>query len=149
MLKRTHLAVGLGVALYFLPFIKHPVSFIPIVLIASLIPELGNLSHTGEHVFLKSIGKIFSPFNKILRSYTLLVAISIILALFYPILALPFFLGYSFTLSLDTFTKEGIQPFWPSKKKTSGHIETGNRVDRTIFYVLIVVDIALLIKLFI
>jgi inner membrane protein len=85
----------------------------------------------------------------ILHSYTLCIAIALALAFFYPILAFPFFLGYSSHLFLDAFTPDGIKPFWPFiKKKSTGKIDTGGKVDLAIFTVMIFVNIALLAKLF-
>jgi len=71
------------------------------------------------------------------------------LTAFYPVLALPFFLGYSFNLTLDAFSTKGIVPFWPFKKKLSGKIMPGGRIDNIIFYLFILFDLALLIKFFI
>jgi len=84
----------------------------------------------------------------LIHTYTFCMGISIVLAFFYPVLALPFFLGYSFHLTLDAFSTEGIVPFWPLTKKTSGKVRTGGSVDAAIFYILLLVDFALLVKLF-
>jgi len=146
MIRKTHLALGVGVALYFLPHVNSKLIFFPAVIVSSLIPGLGS-------IFSKK--KIFRGDNsglkgKILNSYLTCVLISIFFALTYPVLALPFFLGYSFTLSMNTFSTDGIRPFWPiMKKPTKGHISPGGRLDSALFYVFVLFDIALLMKLII
>jgi len=145
MIKRTNLALGVSVALFFIPHVNHKFVFFVTVLVSTLIPEFNfSLSKSG----FKGTRHI-SFLRKLLRTYITPTIISIILAFAYPILALPFFLGYSFTLSLDAFSKEGIQPFWPlSKKHTSGHITSGRKSDTVLFYALVIFDIALLIMMF-
>lgn len=145
MIKRTHLALGCGLALYFLPHVKDKLIFFLIVLISSLLPNIGEISSLRKG--RDKQGK--STINRgILHTYTLCILISILLTFFYPIAALPFFIGYSFHLTLDSFTSEGIQPFWPFKKRIHGKISAGGRIDKIIFYIFSLVDIALLIKLF-
>jgi membrane-bound metal-dependent hydrolase YbcI (DUF457 family) len=46
----------------------------------------------------------------------------------FPVIALGFFLGYGLHLFADSFTKEGITPFYPfSRMKSSGGITTGGK----------------------
>ncbi len=141
MLNKTALALSVGVALYFLPHVNSKEIFIPVVILSGFIPQLGTLK--------KNKIKENSFIEKLLKNYIACVLGAIILAFSYPVFALPFFIGYSFNLTLNAFSKDGIQPFWPlTKKKTSGSIVSEGKVDNTIFYVLIIVDIALLIKIF-
>jgi len=146
MLIRTHLAVGLAAALYFLPHMNERVLFIPVVLIASLIPELGNIifSREGKH---KKLIKTSTPFGGITRTYTTCIIASVVLVFIYPLIAFPFFLGYSFNLFLNAFTPEGITPFWPSKRKTTGKVSVGGTIDYTIFVLFVIFDIGLALKL--
>lgn len=148
MMLRTHLAVGIAVALYFLPHVSNKIVFLPVVLIASLLPDIGAVFSMRNRKVFKSMRKL--PFaGKVIKTYTLCIAVTILLALFYPVLALPFFLGYSFHLFLDTFTPEGIVPFWPiSSKRAEGHIATGGTIDIVILGVFAIFDFALLVKLF-
>jgi len=147
MLTKTHLALGLGIALYFLPHVNDKLIFFVVLMASSILPDLGT-------IISKDNRKIFSfpgskSLYKIAHSYTICIPLSIAVAILYPVLALPFFLGYSFHLSLEVFTTEGIQPFWPSKKKSTGPISPGGKIDQTIFYLFVIFDLALLIKLFI
>jgi membrane-bound metal-dependent hydrolase YbcI (DUF457 family) len=147
MFTKTHIALGIGIALFFLPHINEKLIFFSVVLASSILPDLGT-------VISKDNKKLFSfpgsqSLYKASHSYTICVPIALILAFFYPVLALPFFLGYSFHLALESFTIDGIQPFWPYKKKSTGPIAPGGRVDQTVFYMLLIFDFGLLIKLFI
>ena len=147
MMLKTILALGAGVALYFMPHVNNKLIFLPIVIISSLIPEIGMLIKMKPELFARTQNSNF--IDKILKNYIVCILASVILAFSYSMFALPFFLGYSFTLSLNAFSKEGIQPFWPlTSKKTSGSIVTGGGIERTLFYVFLVFDIALLVKLF-
>ncbi|MEX0920342.1 MAG: metal-dependent hydrolase [Candidatus Pacearchaeota archaeon] len=131
MLKKTHFIIGIFIALYFLPYVNYKVVFFPVVLLASLIPDLDSfISSRNKYNTIKTIkSKISKDF---MHSYTLCVLISILLAFFYPILAFPFFLGYSFHLFLDSLTVEGISPFWPLKARTKGFITFGGKTEKTI-----------------
>jgi len=148
MLVKTHLAVGLAVALYFLPFINSKLIFIPVVLLASLLPDIDSgFSTAGKHAIFRPLQWITNH-RGIIHSYTVCIAAAIALAFFYPVLSFPFFLGYSFHLVLDSFTPKGIRPFWPLKGKSTGKIVVGGRIEDTILVMMIIVNVALLIRFF-
>lgn len=143
------MAVGLAIALYFLPFANHKLLFIPVILISSLLPDIDSaFSVIGRK-------KIFRPVQMVLthrgplHSYTVCILISLLFAFLYPIFALPFFLGYSFHLFLDSFTINGIKPFWPLKYQSSGVVKTGGIIDTWIFLIFIIIDILLFLLIFI
>jgi membrane-bound metal-dependent hydrolase YbcI (DUF457 family) len=146
MMMKTHLALGAAVALYFLPHVKDKVIFFPVVILATLLPDLSNLNfwRKGKPRTLKKI----PLFDYLFKTYTFCIGVTVLLALFYPLLALPFFLGYSFHLITDAFTPEGIQPFWPLGKRSTGRVKTGGTIDTTLFIVFVIVAFALFIKLF-
>ena len=75
----------------------------------------------NEHFYLLEITNT----SKTTTSFNILA--SIILATFFPILSLGFFIGYSVHLIADSFTRAGIQPFWPLKVRRSGFITNGGR----------------------
>jgi len=145
MLKRTHLSISMASLLYFAPYMAHQIIFSGILLAATMIPDI-------DHGF-SSLGrrKIFRPVQWMtvhrgfLHSYTCCILMSVIVMLFWPIAALPFFLGYSFHLFADSFTQDGIQPFWPHKKKSSGPIRAGGFTEKIVFIVFIGLDILLAI----
>jgi membrane-bound metal-dependent hydrolase YbcI (DUF457 family) len=148
MLRRTHIAIGLAIGLYFLPFINHKLLFIPIILIASVLPDIDSISsHIGKRKIFRPLQAIFVHRGP-LHSYTFCVGFSFVFAFIYPVVALPFFLGYSFHLFADSFTRRGLRPFWPLKFVSSGVVRTGRIVDRTIFYTMVIIDLFLFILLF-
>lgn len=139
---KTHLAIGLAVALYFLPFVNDEFIFFSMVIISTLLPEAGSV--------LTFIKKKKSPKPeknpgsvRVIHTYTFAVAVSIFFALFYPVLALPFFIGYSFHLFADSFTIQGIKPFWPLKYTSTGPVRVGGSMERGIFVSFILVDLVL------
>lgn len=149
MLLRTHVAVGLAVAFYFLPHVVNKLYFIPVVLIASTLPDIDTgYSSIGRKKIFRPV-QLMTKHRGIFHTYTLCIAVSILFAFFYPVIALPFFLGYSFHLILDTFTPQGITPFWPLKIRVSGNVKTGGTIDTAIFYISLIFAVALLIKFFI
>ncbi len=149
MMLRTHLAIGAGIILFFLTSITYKIAFIPVVLIASIAPDIDTgFSYLGRK-------KIFSVFQFIFKhrgfvhSFTICVLLSILFAFFWPVIALPFFLGYGGHLFADSLTLEGINPLWPFKFKSSGKIRTGGRVEDGVFLAFLVIDLALALFLFI
>jgi len=131
MFKRIHLLIGVFIALYFLPVVNHKIVFFPMVLAASFIPDLDAV------IAPKRDFKILQPlknqtYKDFMHSYTVCVILSIIVALLYPILALPFFIGYSVHLFFDSLTLIGICPFWPSKSRITGFISPGSKTEKTI-----------------
>ena len=85
----------------------------------------------------------------IFHSYTFAIIVAILLAMFLPILAFPFFLGYSVHLFADSFTVKGIKPFWPLKFTSSGKVATGGKIEIVIFWVFIFINVFLLAFLFV
>lgn len=151
MLKRTHLALGFALAFYFMPNIKsNKFIFLGIVLFASILPDIetGFLSKGKGGLLNFWPFKWFKNKNWLFHTYTFLIPIIIFFSFFYPVWAFPFFLGYSFHLFLDSFSPQGITPFWPLKKKSTGMITPGGKIDFVLFYVFIILDIALFAKLF-
>jgi membrane-bound metal-dependent hydrolase YbcI (DUF457 family) len=147
MLRRTHLAIGLAVSLYFLPYVNYQWIFIPVLLISSLLPDIDSgFSKLKVNSFFKSVQPVIEN-RGVFHTYTVCVVLSVLIALIYPIAALPFFLGYSFHLFLDSFTPQGIRPFWPLKGESKGFIRDGGRTENTIFAVFVIIDVLFLVML--
>lgn len=143
MIWKTHLAIGLSAALFFLARITEPIIFVPIVLISSLFPDIDSgASYLGQKIIFKPV-QMVSDHRGIFHSYTMAVFLSIVLAYFFPVFALPFFIGYSFHLFADSFTTQGIRPFWPLKSVSTGSVSTGGKVEKAIFYTFILIDLVL------
>jgi membrane-bound metal-dependent hydrolase YbcI (DUF457 family) len=148
MIWKTHVAIGLAVALFFSAHVNKPLIFVPIVILASFFPDIDSgFSYIGRNPIFKPVQWTTSH-RGIIHSYTFCIALSLLIALFYPILALPFFLGYSFHLFADSFTQQGIKPFWPLKTVSKGTVTTGGKVDKTIFYIFVFIDCILLGTIF-
>ncbi|MBX4196453.1 metal-dependent hydrolase [Candidatus Pacearchaeota archaeon] len=133
MIMRTHLALGIAAMLFFLPHAEHIFVFIPVILIATLLPDIDSgFSYMGKKPLFRPI-QWFSKHRGFIHSFTFCTLVAVVLSLYFPIAALPFFLGYSFHLLIDSFTIEGIQPFWPLKGKVHGGIKTGGRIEDGLF----------------
>ncbi len=149
MMFRTHFAFGLLIGLLFLPHVQHILIFLPVLLVSSLIPDIDTAqSFIGRRAW------IFRPMQWIVRhrsfihSFTFCIAVTLLFVLYIPIIALPFFLGFSTHLFADALTVEGIRPFWPSKTELAGKIRTGGKREAGIFIFVVVLDIALIVNLF-
>ena len=144
MIWKTHLAIGLAVALLFLNHVSKPLIFIPVVLFFSLFPDIdSSFSFIGKKIIFRPL-QWSVEHRGIIHSYTICIALSLLMAFFYPVLALPFFLGYSFHLFADSFTQQGIKPFWPLKAVSKGSVSTGGKVEKAIFYTFVIVDSVLI-----
>lgn len=148
MLMRGHLVVALAFGLVFLPNVSNKLLFLPVLLIASLIPDLDvTNSYVGNNLFLRPF-QWFIKHRGFIHSLTFCAVISFVLAFFLPVLALPFFLGYASHLLVDSFTVEGIRPFWPMKKEVAGILRVGGKTESGLFYMFVLIDVLLVIRLF-
>jgi len=146
MMAKTHFAIGVAIALFFLPKVTHKWIFVPLVLLASILPDIDlGASKFGNFILFRPIQWFFGH-RGFLHSYTFCILVSILLAFFWPIAALPFFFGYSFHLLADTFTKEGIEPFWPVKVRSTGLISTGGASEGIVFSVFVILDALLFLS---
>ena len=143
MLLKTHLAFATLIILIFLQHVQSKLIFITAVLVATFLPDLDTASsESGKYLIFKPL-QFFVKHRGIIHSITTAFILSLILSIFWPIASFGFFMGYSVHLICDSFTKEGIQPFWPLKAKTKGPISTGGRVEESIFFSLIFINIIL------
>lgn len=149
MMYRTHLAIGIFIVLLFLPIINYKLFFIFGVLVCTFLPDIDcTQSFLGKYKILRPI-QWFVKHRGLFHSFTFAGIIALVFAFFYPVFALPFFLGYSGHLIADSLTSEGIRPFWPSKSEIKWRIRTGGKREKIVFYVLSLINIILLIRLFI
>lgn len=150
MLMKTHLAIGVFLSLFFIPFINTNIwLFAVVVLFTSLLPDIDLMnSYIGSKWYFRPI-QWFVKHRGFIHSFTICILISVLLAMYLPILALPFFLGYGFHLLADSFTIEGTRPFWPLKAESLGKIRVGKGVESGIFWALVIVDLFMLFRLFI
>ena len=145
MLIKTHLAITLFFVLLFISFVKLPLLFLVVALLATYIPDIDSKhSRIGHYFFLRPL-QWFARHRGFVHSFTFLILITFGLALFLPFLALAFFLGYCSHLIADSFTIEGIKPFYPHKRVCSGSIRTGGVSETNIFVVFILLDFFLFV----
>ncbi len=135
MFNKTHLIIGFFVAIFFIPDVNNKLIFFPIVMIASLIPDIDSvIAPKKDFKMLRPLKS--KSYKDFMHSYTLCIILSALLAFFYPLLALPFFIGYSFHLFFDSLTVPGTTPFWPLKIKSKGFIVPGGKTEKIITFVL-------------
>ena len=148
MLIRTHLLITLFFILLLFPIIDNKIVFTFVSLVATFIPDIDSrFSKIGQ----KKIARVLQFFTRhrgAIHSFTFLFLITFILILFFPIVALGFFLGYGIHLLSDSFTPDGIFPFYPSKTKYSGKIKTGGKTEIIVFIFFAVIDLIFLVRLF-
>lgn len=149
MIKRTHLAIAVALALLFLPHINSSrLIFLVVIVISALLPDIdSSYSYFGRNKLLRPL-QFISEHRGFIHSFTFCLFISLIFAFFVPVLTLPFFAGYASHLIADSFTVEGITPFWPSKKTMSGPLLTGGKGEYLIFICFAVLDLILFFRLF-
>lgn len=142
------MAIAVFVILLFIPHVNNKIVFTFAALISTLLPDIDMSDSTvGKRKAFRFL-QFFVEHRGPIHSLTLCIIISIILSFFFPILAFPFFLGYSVHLLSDSFTKEGITPFWPYDRKVGWRLRTGGVIESSIFLVFLLVDIFLAIFTF-
>lgn len=145
MLLKTHFAIALFAIILFFPVVNNKFFFILAVVVATIIPDLDTrFSKFGRKNPITPILGFFTRHRGILHSLTFCLVVSIVLAIFIPVLAFGFFLGYSLHLLCDSFTKKGIMPFWPFKMVSEGFLFTGGKIEKGIYFGFIIADLLLL-----
>jgi len=148
MMLRTHLAIVIFAILLFLSHISsisNKIIFVVIALIATLIPDLDTGFSTIGKMKGSKILRFFVRHRGFFHSFSFCIVVSVIFAFFIPILALPFFLGYSLHLFADSFTFEGIKPFWPLRYSSSWRLRTGSLTETSLFVFFVVLDLIVFI----
>ena len=130
--------------LLFISYVENQVVFVLVVLISTFIPDIDSKYSTLGKKRTFRILQFFTKHRGVIHSFTFVFLITFLFVLFFSILALPFFLGYSIHLFTDSFTVHGITPFYPFKMKYRGKISTGGKVETSIFVVFVVLDVLLL-----
>lgn len=143
MLNKTHIAVAVFFLLFFIPKVIHVWTYVFVFAIATLLPNLDRfISVKKINIFNK--GGNTSRKRGLFHSFTFCLGVTAVLAWFVPTLAFPFFLAYGTHLIVDSWTVEGIRPFWPLKYAAKGNVRSGGRVEHMIFYIFIFADAIML-----
>ena len=147
MMFKTHLFLGLVLAMVFLPVVSVKGVFVLAVLLGSVLPDadLGS-SFLGKW-------RIFRPLQILVRhgglfhSLTACALVSLVFAFVLPLWAFGVFLGFAGHLVLDSFPPDGVRPFWPSKGVVRGVVKTESMGERGTQVALLVVLVLLLVRL--
>ncbi len=143
MLIRTHIAISLFFILLFISSVEHKISFVIIALLSTFIADIDSqYSVLGKHKIFRFL-QFFVKHRTIFHSFTFLVLLSLFFVLFFPIVALPFFLGYGSHLLADSFTVQGIIAFYPFKKISSWKIKTSGKFETSVFLFFVLIDLLL------
>jgi inner membrane protein len=145
MLIKTHIAITVFGILLLILSVEHKIIFVAVALIATFLPDIDSRYSVIGKRKLNRILQFFTKHRGIIHSLVFLILITLILLFILPVAALGFFLGYGLHLFADSFTVNGITPFYPiSRKKTNGFIVTGKISERLVFIVFIILDVILL-----
>ena len=138
---RTHVAIVAFFILLFLPHISSKFIFVIVALAATYLPDIDTGFSTLGKSGVGTVTQFFTRHRGVLHSFSFCIPISLLFAWFIPVLALPFFLGYSLHIFSDSFTKDGVRPFWPMKFESKWHFRTGGLTESTSFIILLVMDL--------
>lgn len=144
MLIKTHLAITGFFALLLFPFVEDKLVFLSIAFISTYLPDIDSRFSSLGHRFFSRILQFFTNHRGLIHSFSFLFLATIFFVLFFPVLSLGFFTGYASHLFADSFTRDGIQPFYPSKKILKGFLVTGSIFEKGIFVIFFILDILLL-----
>jgi inner membrane protein len=129
--------------------VNNKLIFVGMVLFATILPDLDSgFSTIGRKWYSKPL-QLFVKHRGIIHSLTTAVVLSVLLAIFIPVTSLGFFIGYSVHIIADSFTKEGVQPFWPFKAKSKGFVRTGGKLEDSIFLTMIFINLILFLVVFV
>ena len=143
MLFRTHLMFSIFAILLMINFVNNQLVFVIVALIATIIPDIDHSdSVIGKRLIFRPL-QFFIKHRGMIHSFTIAVLISVLIAIFFPVASLGFFLGYSVHLLCDSFTREGIEPFWPFDYKIKGYLTTGEKYEEVLFVFMIAVNLVL------
>lgn len=145
-MQRTHLAIVFFFILAFVPYTSHKITFCIFAFLASLVPDVDTeFSTLGKYKVMRVL-QFFTKHRGMIHSLSFCMVISFILALFLPIFAFPIFLGYGVHLLSDSITIEGIQPFWPLKRRAEGFVRTNSSLEHAIFLSFVLVNFLIILS---
>ncbi len=144
MLIRTHLVITALFVLIFLSSVQNKIVFVIVTLIAAVLPDIdSDSSIIGKRKIFRPIQFLFGH-RGFLHSFTFLLLFTFFFVLFIPVIAFPLFLGYSLHLFADSFTIQGIRPFYPLRKTYAGKFKTGGKIDLMLFISVLIIDLFVL-----
>ena len=146
---KTHLVIGVFAVLLLIGHVNYKTAFVFVALAATILPDIDSgFSTIGKHKVFK-IFQFFTQHRGVFHSFSMCLLISFLIALYFPIFAFPFFLGYSVHLFADSFTVEGIRFFWPFKARSAGLLKVGGVTEHALFIGFCIVDLVMLFLFFV
>ena len=148
MMFLTHLSFALFLGLLIIKNIFIPVSnyiFVALILLASLLPDIDCAdSLIGRKFKLLSL---FFKHRGFFHSIILMIILTIIVFLITnkAYYSLAIIIGFLSHLFLDSLTRAGIAPFWPSKLRVRGIFKTRKLFDWILFGIFILCSIIYLL----
>jgi membrane-bound metal-dependent hydrolase YbcI (DUF457 family) len=144
MLIKTHFVITIFAILLLISNVEHKLIFVIVALVATFIPDIDSRYSVMGRKGLNRFLQFFTKHRGIIHSFVFLIAVTLVLVFFLPVVALGFFVGYGFHLFADSFTVYGITPFAPfSKKKQEGFIVSGKKFEKIVFACFLIFDLIL------
>ena len=150
MMFKTHLAFSLLVSLLtFKYFGLNPYIFILICTIAGTLPDIDHPKSKVRIPIISNIINFFFGHRKLFHSIFFIIIVALIIKSIFPGYHIPFEIGYLSHIILDALTKQGINFIYPIRQLTvKGFIKTNSFLEKVLFFVLILLNIATLIYIF-
>ena len=146
MLIKTHLMITSFFILLLFPFVSYKIIFIVIALLTTYIPDIDlESSKLGRKKIFRPL-QFFVKHRGAFHSFTFLFLLTFLFLMFVPRIALGFFIGYASHLFADSLTISGIAPFFPWKRKIFWKIRTGGKIEKILFFVLLIVNLLLIVR---
>lgn len=146
MLLRTHIAIAIFFILLLVPSVQSKFMFVVLALIFTILPDIDSRFSMFGRRKISRVLMFFTRHRGITHSFIFLIVVTLLILLFSSQVALAFFLGYGVHLFADSFTVQGIRPFYPLKIKSTGSVRTGKRGEVIIFVIFILLDVFLFIQ---
>ncbi|MFP4424332.1 MAG: metal-dependent hydrolase [Candidatus Woesearchaeota archaeon] len=116
-----------------------------VALLASLLPDIDTAeSKLGRRTkYLSWLLKFGLEHRGPIHSFLFMIICAAILQLYIPAFVLPFILGYTSHLILDSLNYKGTRPFWPLGYRIKGFIKNGSIMEYTLLITIITVFLIL------
>ena len=149
MMFKTHFLFALFISLItFNYFNLNPFYYVLILVFSGILPDIDHSkSWIGKKLNLFSwlINFIFGH-RKFIHSIIFSSLIAILIRMFFNDYWIPFYLGFISHLILDSLTKQGIYPFYPSNFKIHGLVKTNGLIEKLFLGFLVAVNVIYIFK---
>jgi inner membrane protein len=149
MLLRTHLVISLFFALFLSQYFQHRLSFIFLVLLATALADIDNANSviSKNLSIISKFIRFFIKHRGFFHSLTFAIVLAVFVSSISKFVSIAIFLGYTLHLLTDSFTKQGIQAFWPLPFLLRGNIKTSGFIEKLIFWLFVIANVVFLVHL--